>query len=278
MPPRYKSLIVAPRIDAPYSPLPNADKEVGAVVSNLNGDQELLNGNVTEEMVLVALEKERDLVWFVTHSDERGILLSNGKYLSPGRLIQATRGAKVKLIVLNTCSSVGAAFKIHNELRTFLICTLGETPDDAAYATGRRLARALGRGLSFLAAFNEAIPGMNDNWLFFPGQEEEETMPPPRRQTHQYGGATGTTIDSQTAINDLRELVQEFEKVLYGDERLQVPGLAPSVKNITERMSKLEADMKFVRILVWIIFATVMLLAVVTMIWFVTQAAPGAVS
>lgn len=189
--PAYRTLVIAPRIisiptengiiSGESLKLPNAEGEVGAIVSAL-GAGGLLAGDVKLNDVITELQKGWDIVWFISHGDKNGIWLSRER-VTPSQLIQGIRVSGAKLVVLNTCESFEVASAIHSELRTYLIATFKPVFDQDAFTTGRLLASFLGRGETFPAAFNEAIPGNNADYVYFPGKEDRiPVLPPPERK------------------------------------------------------------------------------------------------
>jgi hypothetical protein len=254
--------VVAPR--TPQLPaLQYSEREAAAVVSALKAS--LLQGEVTGDQLITELQKGYDIVWFITHGDENGIALTN-EFITASQLTQAVRSSRAKLIVLNTCSSHKVAARIHNELRTYLICTLRDVLDQNAYYTGRLLAAALGGGATFRAAFNAAIPGGNEDYLYFPGDFEEQgaMSPPPLRDTPPSGAGTPVTQE------DLREMLERIDAIVFGSARWQIVGLVESnrilgekVQVLTRELDTTKAEMKLTRetirtLKIWLILISVL--------------------
>lgn len=261
--PRYRTLVIAPRVAG----LPYADQEIMAVV-NLLGAQVLQGEGVTLERVIERLQEQWDIVWFITHGDEQGIALSN-QHATAAQLTQGIRASEAKLVVLNTCSSSKVAFKLHSELGTYLICTIREIPDQAAYITGRLLAASLGDGASFPAAYNAAIPGQNEDYLYLPGREERIVMPPTPRRVY------GTGREEET-LEQLQRIVEQLDAIVNGSTRYHLVGLVESnrivtakVDEMSTRIAKMEGSVTTLRRAVVALFVIcVCLILIIFLIYF----------
>lgn len=239
--PSYRTLVIAPRIISIPTPdgvisaegldLPNAEAEIAAIVSALGASY--MPGDVSLNDVIGEMQKGWDIIWFISHGDERGIWLSR-EIATASQLIQGIRSSKAKLIVINTCSSYEVAAAIHSELRTYLIATLKPVYDQDAFTTGRLLAAYLGRGDSFPVAFNEAIPGRNTNYVYLPGKEERAIPPPP---TQNRGSLVDRYSESATRLEDL---VGKINLVLYGIPDFPGSGLIQASSAFEKRASSLE--------------------------------------
>lgn len=154
---------------APPSGLHYAQAEVQSVVNSLR--PELLWGaEATADRLMVALQsKQYDLIWYVGHSNSDGIELEDG-LLSRETLVQFMRWQDAAGLFLNSCSSLGVAMDIHDELNLPVICTVSDVADQEAYHTGAIFARHLARNKSLREAYELARPGRNRQFLYLNGQ------------------------------------------------------------------------------------------------------------
>jgi hypothetical protein len=234
--------------------LPYAEAEVAAIVGAL-GASGLLPGLVTKTQLDTELQKGWDIVWFITHGSKEGIWLSN-EIVTASQLIQGVRASGAKLVVLNTCDSYAVAAAIHSELRTYLIATLKPVYDQDAFTTGRLLAAYLGRGESFPSAFNAAIPGRNDSYVYLPGKEEREIVSAP----------TPTKADTGAryveSAEKLENLVNQISWMLYGVPGVQETGLVQQVKNLEKELEKARNDIRALR---WWLFLVTAIVSIVVL-------------
>lgn len=135
----------------------------------------LLIGNVTLAQVVEELGRaEYKVVWFATHGDAEGILLSDGK-LTPEQLAQVLRPCPPRLLFLNTCSSFNVAMVVHDSVNTAVVGTICDLPDRDAFVTGSVLARVIerqlanGGDLDVNAAYQESKPGQNRQYILLNG-------------------------------------------------------------------------------------------------------------
>lgn len=140
--------------------------------------------------------------------------------------------------MINTCSSYEVAAAIHSELRTYLIATLKPIFDQDAYFTGRLLAAALGRGDSFPAAFNAAIPGTNSVYVYLPGKEERPIAASPVTKGD---SAVPRYVDGAEKLDNV---VQQISWLLYGVPGVQDSGLATTVNGLTKKVDSLEKSLE----------------------------------
>lgn len=161
---------------APDLGLPAALDEVRAVSAALR--PVVLTGKVTRKDLLDALRGHTwDTLWFATHGDEHGIMLSDGA-VSVSDLTAVVRSSGASLVVLNSCSSRLIGLELYFELGCSVITTQTSVDDLSAYQTGTLLARYLGMGMSAVDAFAESKPGQGANYLLFakaaPSDESDE--------------------------------------------------------------------------------------------------------
>lgn len=133
-----------------------------------------LNGTVTRKDVLDALTGHVwDIIWFATHGDQKGIMLSDGA-VSIADLTAIARNSSAYLIVLNTCSSRYVGMEIHYELGVDVITTETAADDTSAYQTGAFLARNLASGMSVVDAYERSKPGQNTLYHLFSSHDKSE--------------------------------------------------------------------------------------------------------
>lgn len=151
-------LLIAPRTDLEY-----ADEEVKKVVNFLH--PRILLGTVTLSQVMDELQQyPAEIIWFVTHSDEEGILLSDGM-LTASMLTQILGNSPPRLVFLNTCNSLPVAMEIHDALGCMVIGTIRNNPDREAFVTGSALARSIHQGLDLADAYNASRPKTNRTYV-----------------------------------------------------------------------------------------------------------------
>ena len=162
-------LLVAPQTSLPY-----AADEVAAVASALKAVP--LLGHVTVRSVTTLIStRQWDVIWFATHGDRDGVLLSDGAKLSTSQITQATRNSGAGLLVLNSCDSVATANQVHEELGIDVVCTIVEVPDVEAFTTAAYFAQRLSEGKSVAEAYALAKPGQNRTYLLL---QNGESMSP----------------------------------------------------------------------------------------------------
>lgn len=246
----YRTLVIAPTTN-----LILVEKEVTAVTSTLRA--EVMNGYVSANMVLDRISQGWDIVWFMTHGVEDGVLLSDGP-INASALTTFVRTADARLVVLNTCESIAVALKIHNELLTNLICTLREVPDEEAFFTGRTLAFHLSRGKPFLTAYLDAKPGQNESYIFLPGRDQ--------------GSPTMALASTPPKIPlphaDHGESIQRLEALVSGNQLWGQDGLISQVRQMNDRLNRLERAVLVLQIGGGVtIFITLVILATVLTIY-----------
>lgn len=119
-----------------------------------------LVGQVTIQSLLAALERHYDIIWFIGHSGDDGIQLSDGKLsvIDFAPLVKNSR-----LLLLNSCSSVGIAGKVRDATSVDVIAYLGDVEDKSAYRFGVTFIQNLQRyGENFKRAFDESIDSESD--------------------------------------------------------------------------------------------------------------------
>lgn len=205
-----KVLLVAPT----QPDLPNALDEVQDIVNSGLTVHPLL-GQVRHVDVLreITLGKY-DVLWLATHGNDEGVLLSDG--LLPSSLLTSLARGRVRLVILNTCSSIHAAQMIQNETRATVICTVADVPDREAYQTGALLARALADTGRIDVAYERSKPGGNRTYLLLAARVGGRIV--------DENGLTGLGNDMKElskAMNELRleiallkQRIQQLERVI----------------------------------------------------------------
>lgn len=253
---RRQVLVICPKTDLPLA----LDEAVEA--ANILGGR-LLQGDVTASDLVDAVSGgEWDTLWFATHGDEHGIVLSDG-HLSTSLLTTIVRTSDADLVVLNTCSSLGVALAMHNELLTDLICTIRPVPDKDAFLTGKQLAYHLSRGMTAMNAYTAAKPGQNRDYIYLPGSR---TVNNRRRDD-----------DGKSSIS-LDEIWREVQRIIVlidGNDSWGTDGLRRNMIRLEQslkefmdeyssRISKIEGSVSTMKI-VTILLAVIAFLMLITM-------------
>lgn len=220
----YRTLVIAPRTN-----LVLVEDEVSAVVNALGAS--ILQGPVTARDVLEKIAEGWDIIWFMTHGTEDGIMLFDGP-LSASSLTTFIRTSEARLVVLNTCESIGVALEIHNELLTNLVCTLREVPDRDAYFTGKQLAMHLARGKTFSQAYLAAKPGQNQNYIFLVGKERDA----------QTNALTSVPIPAvrPSDTKDYAEQIKRLDALVSGDMLWGQEGLVHTVRSLLKEVNDIK--------------------------------------
>lgn len=137
-----------------------------------------LTGIVTRKDIMDTLQGYVwDVIWFATHGDENGIMLSDG-YVPISDLTAIVRNSNAYLAVLNTCSSRYVGLEMHYELGVDVICTQSDANDMSAYQTGTLLARNLANNMSVADAFEQSRPGQQALYFLFSrnGDADSQTL------------------------------------------------------------------------------------------------------
>lgn len=137
-----------------------------------------LTGTVTRKDVLDTLPGHTwDIIWFATHGNEAGIMLSDGP-VEIADLTAIVRNTHAYLVVLNTCSSRYVGLEMHYELGVDVVCTQADAGDLSAYQTGVLLARNLADNMSVADAFEQSRPGQKSLYFLFSrnGDSDSQTL------------------------------------------------------------------------------------------------------
>mgnify|MGYP001599218758 CR=1 FL=1 len=154
-----KVLLVAPRTD-----LLLVNEEVQSVLRSGLMVTPLIGTVTSRDLLKEIVSGNYDVLWFATHGDATGVLLSDG-ILSASELVPQVR-ERFRLVVLNTCQSLNVAQQLQEEANVDVICTILDVPDRQAFQTGSLLAAALFKSRNISAAYQRSKPGGNRLYLY----------------------------------------------------------------------------------------------------------------
>ena len=208
-----KVLLVAPT----QPDLPNILDEVQDIVNSGLTVHPLL-GQVRHVDVLreITLGKY-DVLWLATHGNDEGVLLSDG--LLPASLLTSLARGRVRVVVLNTCSSAQAAQMIQNETHATVVCTVVDVPDREAYQTGALLARTLYDTGRIEIAYERSKPGGNRTYLLLAAQGE--------RMSGDDTGITRLGTEMSELIKAMYELRSEMALLKQRMEQMEKSAYIP---------------------------------------------------
>ena len=213
--PQCRGLLIAPETD-----LPNADGETQRIVNALHPD--VLLGTVTVSNVLDCVQGGAfDIVWFLGHSSADGLQLSDG-VLSPAHLAQILRQSPPSLVVLNSCSSLHTAMRVHDDVQAAVICTVLDIPDIDAYITGASLANALAQGLDVSTAYQVSRPSANRQYILLNGS---------------------VRLNGVNELDDLKRLVARTAADLHGE----IAGMARTTAEMQRQLAAIQQEQARVR-------------------------------
>lgn len=159
---RRRILVIAPDTDG--VDLPKMTIEIGAI--QRYHDATVLRGNVRDQDIAAAVvENEFDILWFITHGNDEGVLLSDGM-LSTTALIQYVRADDTQLCVLNTCASEQVAIELASQSGADVICTIGQVDNKDALRLGQLLAGELAYCETYREAY-ELIATPDSNYRYY---------------------------------------------------------------------------------------------------------------
>lgn len=169
-------LLIAPT----HTDLPAADHEIAAIQQF--HDTVLLSGLVRDADIARAVTDGQgfDALWFITHGDRNGILLSD-RALGTSGVGQYLKSSAAKLCVLNTCESEEIALRIANN-DVDVICTLTKIDDEDAMRTGVLLASELSRTDDFRKAY-EMIAPQGGMYRHYGARKQEASRKPQATRT-----------------------------------------------------------------------------------------------
>ena len=152
-------LLVAPQTDLLY-----VAEEVEEIMRSGLLVTPLLGTVTIRQLIREIRAGSYDLLWFATHGSEEGLLLSDGE-MSAGELVALVR-ERFRLVVLNSCRSLGIAQLLQEEGNVDVICTIVDIPDRRAFQTGALLANALYKSGDIGVAYRLSKPGENRFYLY----------------------------------------------------------------------------------------------------------------
>lgn len=206
----YRVLLIAPD-----SGLPNADGETQRIINALRPD--VLLGDVTLSDVLDKLQGTQfDVVWFLGHSGTDGLQLTDG-ILSPSHLAQILRQTPPALVVLNSCSSLHMAMRVHDDVQCAVVCTVLDVPDLDAYITGASLANALTQGLDISQAYQVSRPSANRQYILLNGS---------------------VRLNGANELDDLKRLVARTAADLHGE----IAGMARTTAAMQRQLDAIQQE------------------------------------
>lgn len=216
-------LLVAPS----QASLPQSTQEVEAVV-NSGLSVQLLQSNVSQRDLVqqLATPGKFDVLWLATHGDTSGILLSS-EVLSPSAVVSIVRGSGVKLVFLNTCSSVATASAIQNEANVDVICTITDVPDIEAYRTGALFAAKLVQTSSFRRSYELSKPGRNSTYIYLSG--------------------IGPTENGKSEFEQLRKTVDDIEAAARARDKSEVHRKTSEMTDICKRIDAHDGDINAIK-------------------------------
>lgn len=132
------------------------------------------------ELLQALRRRETDVLWFATHGDDAGVMLSETDVLAADDLIGLVRGAGLFGMVLNSCTSVRLAEMVHDATGVDVVCTVADAPDLTAWQVGVLFAQHLGESRDFRAAFELARPGGPVLFRYVPEYRESLIVAPDR--------------------------------------------------------------------------------------------------
>lgn len=145
-------LVVAPE----HHDLPNAVVEIAAI--RRHHDAVPVVGTVRDDDIARAIEEGPfDIVWFVSHGSEEGVLLSDGM-LSIDGVGQYLRASGASLCILNTCDSERVALSIIANGEADIICTIAPVGNRDAVRLGSLLAAELAETANYYEAYEIVAP------------------------------------------------------------------------------------------------------------------------
>lgn len=202
-------LIIAPTSDLTYQ-----NDELSAALRSEYRITPLV-GTVTIHSLLAALQRNYDIIWYIGHSSDDGIQLSDGK-LSVSDFAPLVRNSR--LLLLNSCTSVGIAGKIRDATSVDVIAYLGEVEDKSAYRFGATFIQNLQRyGDNFKRAYDASIVADDSSYVFLRAG----------RWSNMVDDLTRIMFELKTEINGLKT------ELALATQRLAM--LEASIKNIPSR-------------------------------------------
>lgn len=206
-------LLVAPS----QASLPQSTQEVEAVV-NSGLVVRLLQASVEQRDLVSELSTPNryDILWLATHGNQNGVQLSS-EILSLSAMVSLVRGSGVKLVFLNTCSSLAMAIAIQNEANVDVICTITDVPDIDAYRTGALFAAKLAQTNAFRKSYEQSKPGHNSTYVYL--------------------SKVDTVQNGDSEFGKLRKTVDELQDAARLRDKVAVHGKAVEIVELVERIN-----------------------------------------
>lgn len=230
-------LLVAPS----QATLPQSTQEVEAVV-NSGLSVNLLQSSVSQRDLIreLATPGKYDVLWLATHGDASGIMLTS-EIITPSAIISIIRGSGVKLVFLNTCSSVATATAIQNEANIDVICTITDVPDIEAYRTGALFAAKLLQTGSFRRAYELSKPGRNSTYVYLSGVGPVENGNSEFQQLRK----TVDEIETASRARDASEVHRKTTELAAISKRIdahdgEIGQIKGDVEHVKRRMTTIE--------------------------------------
>ena len=155
-----KTLLVAPR----HEDLTLSDAEVQRLVNALSA--KIVIGQVDSTDVVDAIaEHQPEMIWFLSHGNWEGIILSNHVLLDGDMLAASVRGTPARLIVLNSCHSRAVAERIYAATGCHVVATRGDVLEQHAFVVAARFATLVAGGMDPHDAYVQA---KTDDFLYIP--------------------------------------------------------------------------------------------------------------
>lgn len=224
-------------IIAPVDNLPHASEEIESILVSLQKNYKvtLLQTEVTEVKLIreVNLGRQFPLVWVASHSDENGIALSNGEFITTSNFSRWLVNVDCRTLVLNSCFSAQLVTEIQNYANVEVIANIapeGILDKDAAN-NASFLAENLVKTASTQLAVQRATGNGASQFRFFPRPREDKNTD------------TSTILDllhkQDRSIEEIKRDLYRVEtaldpiiRIVRGDTDLNVPSLMDQIRQI----------------------------------------------
>jgi len=205
-----KVLLVAPT----QADLPSQIDEVQSIISSGLTVHPLLGQVRHTDMLRAMVDGRYDVLWLATHGSNEGVALSDG-ILSASLLTSMVRG-RVRLVVLNTCSSIQAAQMIQQESGAAVICTVTDVQDREASQTGALLARALADTGKIEIAYERSRPGENRTYVLLAarGKRSVSDSDVVGRLSAEMGELTKALYELRSELALLKQRLEQLERAI----------------------------------------------------------------
>ena len=151
-----KILIIAPDLAA--NNLPKTNVELAAI-KRFHPESKTLSGTVRDQDIAREIvDDDYEIIWFISHGNADGIMLSDGYLLPTAAVVQYVRADSTALCVLNTCDSEDIAFAITSGAGADVICTISAIDNGDAVRLGELLAAELAYTETYREAYELVSP------------------------------------------------------------------------------------------------------------------------